>query len=392
MSTRSRVRSFVNLVMLAVAAGAALPARAQAPVGPNNRAEAVRIIAGLREIVSPAGLQATETIRIGGIDQVVSIRSQDLRNPVLIYFHGGPGFVEMPLDWWWDRGWDEYFTVVHWDQRNAGKTFVASGPSDPATLTPARFQADAEELVQWARKRFAKRKVFVIGHSWGSVLGLRLAAAHPEWLHAYIGMGQAIDSKESERRGWAWTMAQARADRNAEAIAELTSIAPYAEAPGPVPVASILLQRKWLGHYGGAAWRRRGGDFEAAAIKLSPEYSDADVRDAFKGQPAVTDALLPLVLSTDLSAIRTLKVPLLLILGRHDRNVSSEVAADWFAGLRAPSKRLVWFERSAHHMTSEEPGKLLVSLVAYARPIAEKAGDVAQPDAGLGSGSRPKSR
>ena len=98
------------------------PVAAQGPVGPHSRAEAVKIIADLRRIVSPDGLQATETAAIGGIDQVLSIRSQDLRNPVLIYFHGGPGFVEMPLDWWWGRGWDEYFTVIHWDQRNAGKT------------------------------------------------------------------------------------------------------------------------------------------------------------------------------------------------------------------------------------------------------------------------------
>jgi len=91
----------------------------------------------------------------------------------------------------------------------------------------------------------------------------------------------------------------------------------------------------------------------------------------------VTNALLPRILSTDLSTIRSLKVPLILMLGRHDRNVSSEVAAEWFATVRAPSKRLVWFERSAHHMTSEEPGKLLHALIAYARPIAEKAGDSA---------------
>jgi proline iminopeptidase len=360
--------------LFATLAGAAF---GQPSVGPHSRAEAIKIIAGLREVVSPQGLQAIETIPIGGIRQVVSIRSQDLRNPVLIYFHGGPGFVEMPLDWWWNRGWDEYFTVVQWDQRNAGKTFVASGPNDPALLTPERFQADAEELIQWARKRFGKRKVFVLGHSWGSMLGLRLAAAHPEWLHAYIGMGQATNSMESERRGWIWTMAQAQAEGNAQAVAELRSIAPYATRSGPIPVPSILIQRKWLGHYGGAAWRRRGGDFEAAAIKLAPEYSDEDVRNAFKGQAAVTDALLPHILSTDLSTIRTLKVPLLLILGRHDRNVSSEVAAEWFASVRAPSKKLIWFERSAHHMTSEEPGKLLMTLVTQARPIAERAGDAA---------------
>lgn len=355
----------------------AAPVVAHAPVGPHNRAEAVKIIADLRKIVSPDGLQAIETIPIGGIKQVVSIRSQDLRNPVIIYLHGGPGFVEMPLDWWWDRGWDEYFTVIQWDQRNAGKTFATSGPSDPASLTTERFQRDAEEVVQWALKRFGKRKVFVLGHSWGSMLGLKLAAAHPEWLHAYIGMGQLTNGMESERRGWAWTLAKAKSDHNIEAIRALDSLAPYAVGQGPIPVDAILIQRKWLGYYGGAAWRRAGGDFEAAAFKLAPEYSDDDVRLAFKGQPAVTDALLPEILSTDLSTIRTLKVPLILLLGRHDINVSSEVAAEWFATVNAPSKQLVWFEHSGHHITSEEPGKLFTSLLTYARPIAQRAGDIA---------------
>ena len=284
----------------------------------------------------------------------------------------------MPLDWWWDRGWDEYFTVVQWDQRNAGKTYTASGANDPTLLTPERFQHDAEEIVQWALKRFGKRRLFVVGHSWGSVLGLRLAAAHPEWLYAYIGMGQVTNGPESERRGWAWTMAQARADHNAEAVRELQAIAPYAAGSAPVPVDAILTQRKWLGHYGGAAWLRpEGGAFEADAYKLAPEYDDNDVRNAFKGQPPVTQAMLPAILATDLSTIRRLDVPLFLLLGRHDHNVSSDVAAEWFATVQAPSKSLVRFERSGHHITSEEPGKLLLSLVIIARPIAARAGDVA---------------
>ena len=372
---RNVMRSLVASFLLLLSA----PAIAQRPVGPQSRAEAVKIIDDLRRIVSPTGLQSVETIRIGGIDQVVSIRSQDLRNPVLIYFHGGPGFVEMPLDWWWGRGWDEYFTVIHWDQRNAGRTYVASGPTDPATLTPDRFQRDAEEVVQWALTRFGKRKLFVLGHSWGSLLGLRLASEHPEWLHAYIGMGQLTDGPESERRGWAWTMAQARADGNAAAVRDLAAIAPYAAPGRRLPVPSILTQRRWLNHYGGAAWRRTGAEFEAAAITLAPEYRDEDVRRAFEGQPAVTNALLPQVLMTDLSTIRQLDVPLILLLGRHDINVSSEVAAEWFDTVRAPSRRLVWFERSGHHITSEEPGKLLNTLVTVVRPIAAVAGDVA-PD------------
>lgn len=371
------MKTIIALAAIAVSAPANAEPAITPSVGPHNRAEAVRIIAGLREIVSPQGLQAIETVPIGGIRQAVSIRSQDLRNPVLIYFHGGPGFVEMPLDWWWGRGWDEYFTVVHWDQRNAGKTYTLSGANDPATLTPQRFQVDAEELVQWALKRFGKRKVFVLGHSWGSVLGLKLAAAHPDWLHAYIGIGQLTNGLESERRGWTWTLAKARVDGNTQAVTELEAIAPYGDPMHPLTVPAILTQRKWLSHYGGAAWRRTGGDFEAAAIKLAPEYSDDDVRNAFQGQAAVTEALLPKVLATDLSTIRRLEFPLLLMLGRHDVNVSSEVAAEWFSRLQAPSKRLIWFERSGHHITSEEPGKLLTTLVTHARPFAARAGDVA---------------
>lgn len=352
-------------------------ANAEEPVGPNSRAEAVAIIANMRKIVSPAGLQSVELAPIGGIRQAVSIRSQDLRNPVLVVLHGGLGYVQMPLDWWWDRGLDEYFTVVQWDQRDAGKTYTASGPSDPALLTPQRYQKDTEELVQWAIKRFGKRKLFVLGDSWGSLLGLRLAAEHPEWLHAYIGLGQGVDCAESERRGWAWTMKRAREEHDVQAVRELQSIAPYATGKRPLTVDDVMVERKWLDRFGGAAWRRPGAEIDHGLYKLAPEYSDEDVRNAFKGQAAVAKALFPSIVTTDLSYIRTLKVPLILLLGRHDHNVSSEVAAEWFQKVRAPSKKLVWFERSGHHIYSEEPGKLFYSLVTYARPIAERTGDVA---------------
>jgi pimeloyl-ACP methyl ester carboxylesterase len=57
--------------------------------------------------------------------------------------------------------------------------------------------------------------------------------------------------------------------------------------------------------------------------------------------------------------------------------VNANVAAEWFAKVNAPEKHIVWFENSAHLPMTEEPGKFLVSLVRFARPISEKAGDVA---------------
>ena len=102
---------------------AAAPALADEPVKPANRAEAIAIVADARKILTPNGVERLEKVRIGGIDQRVSIRGTDRRNPVLLYIHGGPGYVSIPMSWWFTRGLEEYFTVVQWDQRAAGKTF-----------------------------------------------------------------------------------------------------------------------------------------------------------------------------------------------------------------------------------------------------------------------------
>lgn len=359
-----------------------IQAQAQEAPAPHDRAEAIKIIADLRKIVAPQGIERTEKLRIGGIDQWVSVRSRDPRNPVLLVLHGGPGWVAMPTSWYFAHGWDEFFTVIQWDQRGAGKTYVANDPATVApTLTVEQMHADAEELVQWARKTFGKKKIFVLGHSWGSILGLTLAERHPEWLHAYIGVGQGIDARESERRGWAWAMEQARAAKNEEAIRDLSSIAPYAVGKDPLQLKDTMLQRRWLNFYGGAAYRRPNAGFEGAAVNLSPEYTDEDVRQVWKAEELSVERLLSVVLTTDLSHVKRLKTPLILFLGRHDYNVSATVAAEWFAGVKAPSKQLVWFEQSAHELMVEEPGKVLLSLVRHARPIAERAGDVAPANA-----------
>ena len=228
---------------------------------PHNRAEAVKIIADMQRIVAPDGIDLHEKVRIGGIDQWVSIRGNDRHNPVLLMIHGGPGWVSMPTSWYFQRGWEEYFTVVQWDQRGAGSTYAANDPAVVApTMTSERMIGDAEEMVAWLRKEFGQKKIFVLGHSWGSYLGLEVAQRHPDWLYAYIGIGQMVDMPKSEREGWAFAMQEARKAQNAKAIQELQSIAPYGQGTDPVPLASVMLQRKWLNQFGGRVDRRTGGE------------------------------------------------------------------------------------------------------------------------------------
>ena len=367
------------LAMLAMTAAAAGSA-ADEPAQPASRAQATQIIADARRIANPEGVQRLEAVRIGGIDQWVSVRGADKRNPVLLLIHGGPGYVSIPLSWWFARGWEDYFTVVQWDQRGTGKTYLLNDPKAVGqTLTRERMEADTEEMVSWARKEFGKKKIFVVGHSWGSYLGLQLARKHPEWLYAYIGVEQMTNMPESERRGWTFAMDNARREGNAPAIRELESIAPYFSPPDFSPLKDLYTERKWVDHYGGTMTYRDPAD-EGHLAELSPDYTDAEIARVWDGNEFAEKYLLQGAVEVDLSQIQHLDCPLIVFAGRHDFNVNSQVAADWFAKVTAPSKQFVWFEHSAHLPMTEEPGKFLVSLVRYARPFAQQVGDVAPVD------------
>jgi proline iminopeptidase len=243
------LRRLISNLLTFIAVLATIPVRVQEPTKLASRAEATAIIANARKVVTPNGVERLEKVRIGGIDQWVSIRGADRRNPVLLYIHGGPGYVSIPMSWWFSRGLEEYFTVVQWDQRATGKTYLLT---DPATIAPIltreRMIADTEEMADWARKEFGKDKIFVLGHSWGSFLGLQLAGRHPEWLYAYMGVCQLIDGPESERRGWRFAVDSARREGNAEAVRALEAIAPYGAPGQTIPIKDIYVERKWVGY------------------------------------------------------------------------------------------------------------------------------------------------
>jgi proline iminopeptidase len=348
---------------------------------PFSRAEATAIIADTRKIVTPNGIERLEKVRIGGIDQWVSIRGRDKRNPVLLFIHGGPGYVSMPMSWWFSRDWEEYFTIVQWDQRGSGKTYLLNDPAKIApTLTLDRMVEDAEEMADWTRRELGKKKIFALGHSWGSYLGLQLAKRHPEWFYAYIGVAQLTDGPESERRGWTFTIDAARRAGNAEAVHQLEAIAPYFPLDHPSSLKDIFTQRKWLDLYGGVMAHWDGNSAESGLAALSPDYTDEEISHIWEGNDFTEKYLLAQVLSLNLTDIRKLDCPLIIFAGRHDVNLNSEVAAEWFTKVNAPSKQFVWFENSAHLPMTEEPGKFLIALVRYARPIAERVGDASSKE------------
>jgi pimeloyl-ACP methyl ester carboxylesterase len=367
-------RRLLALAVVLVAACATAPTTP----APRTRAEAQEIVANMRRIVTEHGVERLESVEIGGVQQWVSIRGADRRNPILLFLHGGPGYVQMPTAWHFTRAWEDHFTIVHWDQRGAGRTYASAANQDAMieSLSYERMIADAEEMLAWLRAEFGKERIFVLGQSWGSMLGVELERRHPEQLHAYIGVGQAADMMEGERRGYAWVLARARADNNAEAIAALEAIAPYAETAPPT-TEHLLMQRRWLGHYGGVVYGRTDSSDFTRAARLSPDYTDRDVALVWQGNARSVQRLFPELWTHNLNEVTELRTPVILLSGRHDYNVNSQVGAEWLARLDAPAKIIVWFEYSAHQPTSEEPGRALAALLQHALPIAERAGDVA---------------
>jgi pimeloyl-ACP methyl ester carboxylesterase len=329
------------------------------------------IVENLQKIVTPNGIDRQMEIEIGGIKQWITVRGRDLNNPILLFLHGGPGAPEMPTSWTFQSPWEDYFTVVQWDQRGSGKTYLANDPKTIGpTITFARMEADAQEVVQYLRATYRKDKIFVLGHSWGSMLGLELAHEHPEWLYGYVGMGQMILTRESERLGYEATLGAARAAHDAQAVQELEAIAPYPEADGALPLAKLDVERKWSVKFGGLSWRRDNYGYYWRAGALSPDYGDADLEAIDKGSALTLPRLLTAFEAADFTAMTEFRCPIVLFNGRHDDTTSAAVAVRWFETVRARSKKLVWFENSAHMMQIEEPGKVLVHLVEDVRPLA----------------------
>ena len=350
---------------LALAAIAVAPAAYTAVPNPHT------ILAEVGKVVSPNGIDEAKAVEIGSIRQWITVRGRDRRNPILLVLHGGPAAPDLPNRYLFEGPWTDYFTVVEWDQRGSGKTYELNDPEKVApTMHAERMLQDTEELVAYLRATYGKKKIFALGHSWGTILGLNLAARRPDWLYAYIGVGQIINMREGERICYDWVLNTARKAGDAQAVKELEAIAPYPGPNGALPIEKINVERKWSVHYGGLTYGRQSYDFWENAEKISPDYSEADFKAIDAGSAFSLPKLLPEMAATDFTKLTRLGCPVLIFAGRHDYTTPSEPVQRWFDRLQAPSKRWVWFENSAHMIYAEEPGRVLVNLVQLALPFA----------------------
>ncbi len=315
-----------------------------------------RVVAATR-IETPNGVESLEAVELGGVEQWLYLRGNDRDKPVLLYVHGGPGAPEMAYARDFGLRLEEHFVVVHWDQRGAGKSCTSDVPDDSLRLE--QYLADTVELVELLRRRFGVERVFLLGHSWGSVLGVLTAQRHPELLHAYIGMGQVVNMRRGEEISYRFVLDRAKAENNDEALRELAAVHP------PYPdTADLLVQRSWLSHYRGDFYA--GGAFSklVQGALLAPEYSFLDLLSFYPCVLNSIDQAWGDLQELDfIRSVPRLEVPVYFLTGRHDYNTPFELVESYYEILDAPHKEIIWFEHSAHSPNLEEPERFQEVLI-----------------------------
>jgi proline iminopeptidase len=362
------IRRLASLCAVAWVACASV-ATAQDAKAPDTRPDPSAVIAAVQKL-PPEGIDELKAVDIGGVKQWISVRGADRNNPILLYIHGGPGSPIMPESWTFQRPWEDYFTVVQWDQRGAGKSFAAAGMKPDPAISIDRMQADAEELIQYLRKTYGKDRIFLVGHSWGSILGVRVAQHRPEWLYAYIGIGQVVNGRLNEEVGYRETLAEAERVGNADAVKALKALAPYPDPGGGLSIEKVVTERKWDVALGGMAYGRSDVAYEDGARALSPQYDDADRAAYEPGEGVSTMALLPELARVDFRGVTKFACPIFIFAGAHDRTTPESLTAAWFDTLSAPKKRLFKIDHAAHMVVTEAPGEVLVDLATEVRPLA----------------------
>jgi pimeloyl-ACP methyl ester carboxylesterase len=356
-------RIFLGLALFVClsAVGGAAPSR------PNDA------FAAARKIVTQDGIQEERMVSIGGIQQWITVRGRHKDNPLLLFLHGGPGFTSLPVSYFYMRDWEEYFTVVQWDQRGGGKTYAANSPAlVRPTLSIERVVDDADELTKYLCATYGKKRLVLVAHSWGTIIGSKLALRHPERFFAYVGTGQFVQFNRSEALGYQATLAAARSAGNSSAVSELEAMAPFPDVEHPERnLTNLPRERIWLATYDGYYWRGGFGHGEALA-QFSPDYTAAELKTRNEAMQFSNQILWGALGRVDLTAIKHFDCPVVFMHGRHDLGTSAMLLGEWYNALDAPSKKLVWFEDSAHMAFEEEPGKFLTTLVNDVLPLTKQ--------------------
>jgi len=275
---------------------------------------------------------------IGGIKQAIDIKTDDSRKPILLFLSGGPGSSMMNGASVFTDALKTRFTIVQWDQRDAGKTLKLNPSPVPPSL--AQMSEDTYQVIQFITKRLGQEKIYLLGSSWGNVLGFEMVKKHPELLHAYIAVNPVVSQLASEQE--LLRILKNRFKDDPVASAELASVQIPFKAD-----EDLFYIRKWLFFSEGKTFVT-GNDFKTGFLQWSKTWS-----------PVWNE-----VMATDLQkTLNKVDCAVFFLVGQNDIQTSTALTKAYFQALKAPRKDLFVFEKSGHQIHRDEPEKFQTTIL-----------------------------
>jgi len=308
----------------------------------------------------PGSIASLEKVELNGSQQWISIRGQDVDKPVLLFLAGGPGGSDLAAARYTLGGLEEHFVVVNWEQPGAGKSFDVAGR---ASLTPDRYIEDAHALVALLKQRFGVEKVYVLGESWGSALGILLVQRYPQDFHAFIGTGQMVAFLENDRICYDFAMQLAQERGDTEKVDKLTRQGPppYYGSDVALKQAVYLLDTFNYMNNNPAIYE---GDTNTLRDLAAPEYGLYDKVNWLRGVLDTLGIVYPQLWDIDFrTQAARLDVPVYFLIGRHDVNAPTALTEQYYEVLEAPHKEIVWFEHSGHNPWISESDRFVQVMV-----------------------------
>ena len=302
-------------------------------------------------------------VTLGGLPQKIHIRSNDETLPVLLFLHGGPGVANRHNLMKMHSDLLDTVTLVGWDQRGTGGSFKGATVEQ---MTIKQLTDDAAELVDWLCQRFKKDKIFIIGGSWGSLLGTFLAYRYPAKIAAYVGLGQLVDGTKNEELSYKFALDEATKAGDIKSIKKLEDLGPPVKGLYKGDLKGLMIQRKIMMKYGGnSPNKKKRGIFRAFIIPMftNGEYTLSEIIGILKGYKFTLNVMWPEIAVLNLAAeCPKFEMPYFILNGRLDNNTPASLVDGYYENVEAPKKDLIWFENSGHNPMGDEPDAFKTAL------------------------------
>lgn len=318
-------------------------------------------------------MDVKERVVLGNLLQTIHIKGKNRNNPVLLFLHGGPGISNRHTVMQTNNDLLDFFTLVAWDQRGTAGSYFGAKKED---LTIERLTDDASELVEYLCDKFNKKKIFVIGGSWGSLLGTWLLHKYPEKIAAFVGFGQFVNGHLNELISWQYCIDEATKANDLKSLEVLNKVGPPEMGIYKGGFAAMKAQRDIMMKYGGYSKNEGKRSYLDAFVKpilKSGEYTLKELYGYVKGYKFVLNNMWAEVGKTDFNKTCTnFKAPIFIFNGRLDNNTPAVLVEDWFDKIQAPIKELHWFENSGHNPMMDEEVKFKTLLKEKLLKIAKE--------------------